>query len=112
VQDWQPNPAATAASKTTTPPPPADDTFDPLANLSAITDDDDEDGLFELAERAEDAMKAAAGVVGKMTEAVADLGEKLTQRANEIENLTADGATPDAKTSKRVSSHLNLKFST
>jgi len=105
VQDWFATPAATAATKTTTTPPPTLDPVDPLANLKSLSDDEEEEGLIELAERASDAMASVVGVVTKMVEAINDVGEKLQQRTDEVNKLTAGGAIPDAKAVKRVSNY-------
>ncbi len=57
MRDWLKSPAATVPAKTTSIPPLTEEAFDPLANLAALTDDD-EDGLLELAERGSEAMEA------------------------------------------------------
>lgn len=102
VQDWLKSPATTAPAKTTSTPSPAEEAFDPLANLAALTDED-EDGLFELADRVNEAMTAVNRVVTEMTEATSELGEKSQQRTKEFTKLTAGGVVPNAKAAKRVS---------
>lgn len=59
IQDWLKTSSSshTGAGKKPTPAPPID-TPDPLANLRALTDDDYDDGIIELSERASDAMAA------------------------------------------------------
>ena len=104
VQDWLTTCTSTTSTKTTSKPAQAEEVFDPLANLTMLTDDE-EDGLLELAERAGDAMAAVVSVVKKMVEAINEVGEKLRQRTKEVKELTAGGATLDVKAAKRVSNN-------
>lgn len=106
VQDWRKAiSTAGTGTKTTTTPAPTADTIDPLAHLMALTDDDSDEGLIDLTERAIDTMKAVVEVVEKMSEAVIDLGKKFNQRTEEINQLLSSGSTPDMKTAKRVSNN-------
>lgn len=109
VQDWLKAPGATGTTKTESPPTSTHDEVDSLANLRGLSDDDEE-GLFDLAERANDAMAALVGVVTKMIEAINDIGAKLELRTKEANALTAGGATPDAKAVKRVSNNAANDF--
>lgn len=86
VQDWL---ADTGGRATTPAPAPASDAFDPLANLTALADDDFEEGLIELSEQASDAMAMVVGVVQTMSDATNELGHKFQQRTDEINQLTA-----------------------
>lgn len=107
VQDWRKAiSTAGTATKTTTTPAPTADTIDPLAHLMALTDDDYDEGLIELVERAVDAMAAVGGVAVKMSEAVTELGKKFDQRRDEINQLTVGDTMPDMKTAKRVSNNI------
>lgn len=106
VQDWlETTPTKSAGAATPATSAPAADAADPLANLAALADDDYEEGLLELAERAIDAMGLVVDVVGKMSDATIELGEKLGHRSNEANKLAAGGATLDIKAAKRVSNH-------
>ncbi len=104
VQDWLKTDVTSNARKvTTTVPTPSVETINPLANLMALTDDDD-DGVIELSERANDAMEAVASAAEKISEATQELGLMFEQRTNEINMLMSDGSTPDKNAVKRVSS--------
>ncbi len=105
VQDWQKATPATGTvpATTTAPAPASSDTVDPLANLRALTDEDDDEGLFELVECANDAMAIVVDVVENMSAATNHLGEKFEERTKEATKLTAGGTTPEMKAVKRVS---------
>jgi hypothetical protein len=106
VQDWLDSNSAMIESKTVTEATNDDaKPHDPLANLAALENDEAEDGLIDLVERGSDAMNAVVGVVEKMTVATNDLGEKFQQRTDEVNRLTAGGATPDMKAAKRASNN-------
>jgi hypothetical protein len=78
-----------------------DDTIDPLANFNAL-DDDDSEGLIELAEIANTAMEAVVESLADITEATNEIGEKSQIRASEFNQLTADGSEADMNDVKRV----------
>ena len=107
VQAWlDANASGTIATKPTSPAPNSDNSpCDPLANLTALTDDDYEEGLIELSERAEDAMQMVVSIVQKMSDATNELGAKFTQRTEEINKLKVGGAALDMKSAKRVSNN-------
>lgn len=102
VNDWR-KARSTPTSGTTTTPAAIADTDDPLANLTALTDEDSEEGLIDLAERATDAFETAAGVLNKMTAVVSELGEKMQERTKEINLVRSSGSAPDLKAVKRIS---------
>lgn len=103
VNDWCKGTSTTTAGTTTTPAVIAD-TDDSLANLTALADEDSEEGLIDLAERASDAFETVAGVLGKMTAVVSELGEKIQQRTKEINLAKSSGSAPDLKAMKRICS--------
>ncbi len=103
VQDWikaNPDGAVTTPARTATM---TSNTDDPLANLSALTEDEYGDSLIELSERGDDAWTKVTNSIQKMTDAINEVGEKFNLRTAEIEDLTAGGTTPDIKSAKRVS---------
>lgn len=107
VQDWRKTLSTTGGGTTkTTTLAPAGDTVDPLANLSALTDDDFDDGIIELSERASEAMGAVVAIVEKMSDATKELVAKFAERTKEVKQLTSGGSTPNIKAAKRVSNSL------
>jgi len=106
VQDWLDSNSTAIESKTVSESSSDDTQFhDPLANLTALENEEGEDGLIDFVERASDAMEAVVGIVEKMTVATNDLGKKFQQRADEMNKLTVGSATPNIKTAKRVSNN-------
>ena len=105
VQDWLKANAAGANTPTRPAPLPTIDVVDPLANLTAVTGDDDDDGLVELLERARDAMATVYNIVQRMSEATHELGEKFHQRRNEVNELTANGTKLEMRVAKRISNN-------
>lgn len=104
VQDWLDTNSDSIESKTVAKPDALEsDVHNPLANLTALDDEGDDDGLIDLVERGSEAMDEVVSVVSRMTQATNDLGEKFTQRVNEVNELTTDGAKVDIKMAKRVS---------
>ncbi len=107
VQDWRKTLSTTGGGTHKTPTlAPAGDTVDPLANLMALTDDDYDDGIIELSERASEAMGAVVGIVEKMSDATKELVAKFAERTKEVIQLTSGGSTPNIKAAKRVSNSL------
>ncbi|HEV2560909.1 MAG TPA: DUF4062 domain-containing protein [Rhizomicrobium sp.] len=74
----------------------------PLANFAALTNDDFEDGIFELSERASDAMENVTSVVEHITEGIVALGDKIHVRTDELNALQVTGSQPDRRALKRV----------
>ncbi len=103
VQDWLHSNSATVDSKTVIEDFQDEaDSYNPLANLAALENEDDEDGLLDLVERASDAMAEVVSVVEKMTVATNGLGKKFQQRTDEAHDLKSGGKKPDAKAAKRI----------
>lgn len=75
--------------------------FDPLANLSAITDDADE-GVIELSERVTDGMELTNEAVQEIAEAIQRVGEKFRQRTDELNSLLKNPSA-DKNAAKRIS---------
>lgn len=106
VQDWLDSNSTTNESRSVTEVTLNDtNSHNPLANLAELENEDSEDGLIELIERASDAMSEVVRVIEKMTNATNDLGEKFQQRTDEMNKLTANGAKPNMNASKRVSNN-------
>lgn len=104
VQDLLKNNSAMATTKTSYTPLRTEKAFDPLANLTTLTDDEDE-GLIELAERAGNAMESLVNVVNRMGEAINEVGAKFRQRTKEVKELTVGDTMLDMKAAKRVSNN-------
>ena len=105
VQDYlAANPKVSAAT-TVRIAAPTSDIVDPLANLTALTDDDYDDGLIELSERANDAIAMVSEIVMRMSDATTELAGKFQERTAEVNRLTAGGSVPDMKSAKRVSNN-------
>lgn len=104
VHDWLKANSTATAGKTTTLDE-ITDTDDSLANLMALTDDDSEEGLIDLAERAGDAFVSVAGVANTMAAIICELGEKTQQRTKEINLVRSRGSSPDLKAVKRIYSN-------
>jgi len=104
VQDWLDSNTGAIESKTVAKPAATNsETHNPLANLSALEDGDNDEGLIDLVERGSDAVDEVVLVVNRMTEATNELGEKFNKRAEEVNKLTAGGGKADMKSAKHVS---------
>lgn len=104
VQDWlDVNAAGASPAVKEKVNPPADNSIpnDPLANLSALETEVEEEGFIELVELANETMAEVTSVVERMTEATNDLSEKFTQLTAEANDIFTGG--PDMKAAKRVS---------
>lgn len=86
--------------------PPADIIpHDPLANLAALENEEDEDGLFDLVEQATDSMNEVVSVVADMTAVTNKLGEDFQVRTGQMNTLSAGGKEVEASDAKRVSNN-------
>ena len=105
VQDWRKaNSTKVALTKKTTPAAIAKP-IDPLANLTALTDDDYDEGLVELSEHMSASMAMVVDNVNKIANATIELGDKYRQRTREIDQLVAVGLKPDISAIKRISNN-------
>ncbi len=86
---------------TATPQPPAPSEADPLANLRAL-DDEDEEGLAELVEQAEDAMGNLGAIIGRISDAIHTVGMKFQQRTEEIGQIDVGAGPLGPKDVKRI----------
>ena len=106
VQAWLAIPDTMHEKKLSTNATPSHDVVDPLANLRALSNEDnDEEGVVELMEHANDSMMIVVGVVEKMTEAINEIGEKFELRTREVNELISSGMSNDVKSIKRVSNN-------
>jgi hypothetical protein len=78
------------------------DSANPLANLANLADDD-EAGIFELAERATVAAESITEIVIRISDATERLSAKFNERTAEIKKLAGSGSKIDAKTAVRIS---------
>ena len=104
VQDWLDDNASTTprtAKEISASPENGPSMKDPLANLSALETEADEDGIIELVELANETMAEVTNVVERMSEATTALSEKFTQLTDEANEAAASGS--DMKAAKRVS---------
>lgn len=111
VHDWL-KANSTATGGTTTTSEIIANTDDSLANLTALTDDDFDEGLIDLAERAEEAFVAVAGVIKRMSDDGRVLGEKIQHGTKELNLVVSAGSAPDMKAVKRISNKVanDLEF--
>lgn len=77
----------------------------PLANFTALGDNNTDEDLFDLVDLGTDAMNEVVLIVERMTEATNTLGNKFTQRTNETNELTKSGKIPDRKSVRRVANN-------
>jgi hypothetical protein len=78
------------------------DSSDPLANLSAVQDDDADEGLLELDERASVAMNSINVIIGSFSAATVELGERIEQRSAELDRIAVSKPTNLTLKVKRV----------
>jgi Domain of unknown function (DUF4062) len=104
AQSWQTRPKAAEITKVEIDQTSID-TINPLANLLAL-DDGDDDGVFELVEKVEEALNMVVGTVGKISEATNELGKKMQLRAKEMDMLSGEGIRPDRKKIKKASNNV------
>lgn len=109
VHDWL-KANSTATGGTTTTSEIIADTDDSLANLTALTDEDLEEGLIELAEGASDPFVSAGSVIQKMSAVVMELGENIVQRTKEVNRIASSGSSPDMKAVRRICNHSANDF--
>lgn len=74
---------------------------DPLANLSALEIETDEDGVIELIELADEAMSEVTNIVVRMTDATNFLNDSFTVQTVEANKVAESGS--NMKAAKRVS---------
>ena len=92
IQDWRkrapsdpetekttPTPTAPAAASESAGTPAASESAGTLTNLLEVSEDGDDDGIFELAERATDAMEVMGDVAEKITGTITYLGTRTTE---------------------------------
>lgn len=111
VQDWLKGTRAPTGTGLIKPPETnVLHSAEPLANLMALTDDDYEDGVIDLSERANDAMAAVVGVMERITSATTELAENFEKRTEEVNGLVGGASRPDLKTAKRVANNAANDF--
>jgi hypothetical protein len=98
VQDWA---HASVGTLPTAPPAeePAKRDVQPSAQAAL---DQEEEGLLDLVDQANDAFAKLTEVTGRMTAAVEEIGEKMVQRTKEIEDLHPELGSYDVKAAKRI----------
>lgn len=108
AQDWRNKPVSDPETEMPTAPPAAASSSEStalLTNLIAVSDEDDDEGVFELMERATDAMEVVGDVGQKITETITELGKKSERRGEEVGRLSSDGAQPDRKAITRMANN-------
>lgn len=98
VQDWGPRSAEMMRTSRSSQEP------SPSIEPSSETDreQEEEDGLLDLVDRAHDAFSKLTELAGRMTAAIEDVGHKIAQRAKEIEDLHPERGSYDVKAAKRI----------
>jgi len=67
-----------------------------------IQEEEDEEGLLDLVDQASDAFTKLTELAERMTAAIAEVGEKIAQRAKEIQDLHPERGSYDVKAAKRI----------
>ena len=62
-----------------------------ISENDSCTDDDFDDGLFELEEKFEEEIDALSAVTERMAEAITDIGASASERTDELNSLKGDG---------------------
>jgi ferritin-like protein len=111
VQDWLDGNILSQTPKTKHPDREViEKSTDPLANLSALDMEADEEGIVELVETASDAMLEITGIINRMSSATNDLTQQITSINDEAKEVSKGDT--DIKHAKRVSNkaaeHLEL----
>ena len=98
VQDWG---QAAAGMSTTTP---RDQLTTPvLPVVTAVEpEQEDEEGLLDFVDQANDAFIKLTELAGRMTAALKEIGEKMSQRTQEIHELHPERGSYDVKAAKRI----------
>lgn len=101
VQDWaRPSVTTTLTTSTVPPsevPPKADD-----QSAGEMQQEEDEEGLLDLVDQANDAFAKLTELAGRMTAAIGEIGEKMAQRTKEIRNLHPERGSYDVKAAKKI----------
>ncbi len=101
VQHWMDPPEVAVQAAQPGSGASSETAIDPLANLATLADDN-EDGLLELNESSIEAMDAVNLVLQRITDAIFEVGEKMEQRAGELNALSAGVVAPDKNAVKSV----------
>jgi hypothetical protein len=99
VQDWEHTTVGTPSTA-----PPSQEPPTPGAPASGVVDreQEDEEGLLDLIDQANDAFTKLTELVGRMTAAIEEIGEKMAQRTQEIQDLHPERGSYDVKAAKRI----------
>lgn len=68
-------------------------------------DEEDEPGLLDLADQLEDDFLSLTEIAERISEATAELGEKMQSRTSEIEKLTGSSNSPSRKVVRRLTAN-------
>lgn len=99
AQDW-----GQASVRTSRAATPGEEQATPAVQPSAETEreQEDEEGLLDLVDQATDAFAKLRELAARMTAAIEEIGEKMAQRAKEIEDLHPERGSYDVKAAKRI----------
>ena len=123
IQDWRKKalsdpetgktiatPATPAVASESTDTTAASESTGILANLLEVSEDDDDEGVFELMERATDAMEGMVDVGQKISETITELGKKSEKRGEEMGRLSSDRAQLNRKAITRTANNSAADF--
>lgn len=99
VQDWLAGNLSARLPKSLDYEEPESE-VDPLANLAALEQLSDEEGVIELVEIAIDAMGEVTNIIQRMSDATNDLNDRFTSRTAETSEVAERGN--DIKATKRI----------
>jgi hypothetical protein len=77
-------------------------TPDALSNFDALIDDNEDEGLIELSDGAIAAVQKAAEITEHINLSIEELGNRVQERARELEGLKKRNLLPDNKAAKRI----------
>lgn len=100
AQDWRKSPKDVVSIKNNPTPLQTDRVLDPLANLSALIDTEEE-GFLELLEHGDTAMKSVCDIVNNMGIAIVELNNNIQQRTEDFQKFAASN-TQNVTDAKRI----------
>ncbi|MDP8208076.1 MAG: DUF4062 domain-containing protein [Candidatus Electryonea clarkiae] len=95
VQNWSKQLKETGIKQTIT-------TQHEVSGTDIIEHDEEEEGFLDLIESAEDSMSNVTEVLMRMASVTKELGEKSSERAEEMNSLVTPSGSPNRKAAKRV----------
>lgn len=73
-----------------------------LSHISSISEDEFEEGIYDLAEQIDSSMSVAKEILDRMSSAISELGERVNKRTREIQLLSNGAALVDPSSVKKI----------